>query len=70
MFKNIIIGGLLAVTVFLGATVVRVENERYALLVGVCDKAADKVKEQYECLQAVQTRTSPLWHLWYALVAH
>jgi hypothetical protein len=68
---------LLAVTVFLCVVIVKIENERYALLVGLCPNThslaesptsiGDRKKDPFACLQHVQTRTSPLWHLFYAV---
>jgi len=51
--------------VWLSAALVRAENERYALTVGMCRAAAGQV--DLECLRKVQTRTGWWWHLFYAL---
>ena len=71
MLKNIIIVVLLILVVWLSATVVRLENFRYATMVGLCsacsEEGAFRVLERYECLKRQQTRTSAIWHLWYAL---
>lgn len=51
--------------VWLGASLVRVENQRYALLGGMCRDASGAVDGA--CLQKVETRTAWWWHLLYAL---
>ena len=56
---------LLATTVWLANSLVRVENQRYAMQVGMCrQEVADW---SYKCLKQVETRTSRVWHLFYAL---
>jgi hypothetical protein len=66
MKKNIAIGVLLATVAYLSYALVRVENQRYALQVGMCrDVGTGFIK--YECLSKVETRTNSLWHLYYAL---
>ena len=67
MLKNLTIAALALLIVVLTSTLVRVENERYALLVGMC---RDKVTPQLvdgKCLRDVETRTAWWWHLYYAL---
>ena len=55
----------LLITVWLASALVRVENERYALVVGMC---RDKIGQtDNSCLRTVETRTSSMWHLFYAL---
>jgi hypothetical protein len=50
---------------WLSASLVRVENERYALYVGMC---RDKLgMTDASCLSKVQTRTAWWWHLYYGL---
>ena len=58
--------------VWFGTVIVRLENENYALLTGLCGSSfnvADSQTglERTRCLEEVETRTSPLWHLYYAL---
>ncbi len=72
MIKTTIIVVALGLLVWFAATIVRLENESYALQLGLCggvESGADweAVKERYRCLDKVETRTSPLWHLLYAL---
>lgn len=52
--------------VWLSAALVRVENERYALLIGMCREATTGYVSG-DCLAKVQTRTGWYWHLFYAL---
>lgn len=54
------------VVVWLSATLVRVENERYALSLGMCRDATTGLTNR-ECLDKVQTRTAWYWHLFYSL---
>lgn len=64
------VGVLLAVAVVLlvwfGAAIVRIENERYALALGMCRNDVTKMAD-LGCLDRTQTRTHWLWHLYYAL---
>jgi hypothetical protein len=64
--KDAVLVGLLVIVVWLCLALVRVENQRYALAVGMCRDSASGVAD-WKCLRSVQTRTSWLWHLYYAL---
>jgi hypothetical protein len=55
----------LATTVWLANSLVRVENQRYAMQVGMCRHEVGGWN--YQCLKQVETRTSWVWHLFYAL---
>ena len=56
----------LGLVVWLAYALVRVENQRYALLVGLCvDHSSGFVDST--CLRKVETRTHWAWHLYYAL---
>jgi hypothetical protein len=62
----------LLVIVWLSASLVRVENQRYAMQVGMCEDKVllEKVQQigwDYACLSKVETRTNWMWHLFYAL---
>jgi hypothetical protein len=57
---------LLAVVVWLGAALARVENERYALATGLC-KYDPATLVMFDCLKTVVTRTGWWWNVWYAL---
>jgi len=52
--------------VWLSAALVRVENQRYALSIGMCRDTATGFID-FACLDKVQTRTAWWWHLFYAL---
>jgi len=75
--KNGIIALLLVVVLLLCGTIVHIENERYALLIGTCPNVKttsqdgfiyrDPNRDPIACLESVQTRTSPLWHIFYAI---
>ncbi|QDK38583.1 hypothetical protein DOE51_13845 [Bdellovibrio sp. NC01] len=51
-------------------TIVRIENQRYAYFVGMCSEFSDvsQVVQKHKCIESVETRTSPVWHLFYALL--
>ena len=69
MTKNIIIALLALLLVWFGAVLARVENERYALSLGMCPhyKVNGVELPGYDC-QGVETRIQPswLWHILYA----
>ena len=54
--------------VWLSAALVRVENERYAMAVGMCWNEARRLPD-LDCVKRTQTRTAWYWHLFYALKA-
>ena len=58
--------------VWFGATIVRLENQNYAMRIGMCGEhnAADfeSIMTRNRCLEEVETRTSALGHLYYALI--
>ena len=56
----------LIVIVWLSASLVRVENQPYAMQVGMCKDAL--VGWDYSCLSKVETRTRWLWHIYYVLL--
>ena len=57
---------MLLAIVYLCTVIVRIENERYALFVGMCRDAKTGFVDG-ACLAKVETRTSPMWHLLYAI---
>lgn len=71
VMKNAVIVVLALVVVFLADRLVRTENQRYALLVGVC-KQPDPASpaSAFQCLESIQTRTSWFWHLYYGVTNH
>lgn len=72
--KNIVLAVLLVLVIWLSSTIIRLENYHYASQVGLCDldksegDAFKKRVAQAKCFKTVETRTSPLWHLFYALL--
>lgn len=67
MIKNFAIGALLLITILLAASLVRVENQRYALSLGMCTASQVGVPPDMVCIEKTQTRTGWWWHLYYAL---
>lgn len=71
MAKNMLISGLVLLVVILSLRLVALENYHDASLVGMCShyRVDDPMQAnmRHECLHAAETRTSPLWHLFYAL---
>jgi hypothetical protein len=72
--KNFIIIILVIVVFIFGKTIVRLENYHYASFVGMCDLhdmsgdwLLEKKINQDKCFKNVETRTSFMWHLYYAL---
>ena len=58
---------LMTLLVWLGTALVRVENERHALEVGLCSVSPTDPLTTFECLKKAETRTGWWWHLFYAL---
>lgn len=71
MRKNIVIFVLATLVIWLTVIVVNLENFHYATTVGMCSefKADDPyhLVKRHNCLHSTETRTSQLWHLFYAL---
>lgn len=77
MIKNILLGALMCAVLLLCGVISYIENERYALLIGACPSLAAEFDvrsrlntpqtDQGGCLRSTQTRTSPLWHIYYAI---
>lgn len=53
--------------VWVSASLIRVENQRYALTVGMCASPAPLQVPDLACLKRVETRTGWWWHLYYAM---
>ncbi|WP_293678505.1 hypothetical protein [uncultured Phenylobacterium sp.] len=69
MIKNAFIAVLALCLAWFGSALARVENERYAGVLGMCDEFSqplDHVKK-LDCLKKQKTRTSPVWHVLYGL---
>ena len=64
--KNIVILALVVSVVWLFATVLRLENYRYAGIVGICEEIDGEVMKprsaRHECLNNISTRTHFIWH--------
>jgi hypothetical protein len=58
----VILTGLL---VWFATAIVRLESYNYAAQLGFCEHV-ERIK-RHECLNNVQTRTNPFWHLLYGL---
>jgi hypothetical protein len=56
----------LLLNMWLISTLVRVENERYAMQIGMCWNATLKLPDP-TCVKAASTRTGWYWHAFYAL---
>lgn len=71
MVKNIVIAVLLFCVVVLARAVVRLENYHYASFVNMCSefKAEDPLQsaKRHDCLHKKETRTNPIWHLFYGV---
>lgn len=65
--KNAIIGLLILVLAFTFYRVIQLENERYALTLGMCQQPASNLPD-LSCLRDAETRTNWLWHLYYGLI--
>jgi len=57
---------LSVLVIWLATSLVRVENQRYALLIGMCRDAATGLTD-ITCITNVQTRLSWIWHLMYGM---
>jgi hypothetical protein len=56
----------ISIIIWLCVTLVRVENQRYAMQVGMCHNVTIGLPD-LECIKKTQTRTDWWWHLFYAL---
>lgn len=66
--ERTMIAVLLALLVWFGAAIIRLENFDYAAASGMCSEHLPKNGIAYiDCLNHAQTRTNPLWHLVYGL---
>jgi hypothetical protein len=66
-----IIIGLVGLLVWFGVSIIRIENQRYALELEMCgnlDAAiSQSIIERQRCLETIQTRTNSFYHLIYGL---
>ncbi|RYF11153.1 MAG: hypothetical protein EOO77_20050 [Oxalobacteraceae bacterium] len=66
--KNLAIAILLAMLVWFGSAIIRLERYHYASMLGICERTAKPGwLEQQRCLNSIETRTGALWHLAYGL---
>jgi hypothetical protein len=65
--KNVVLVVLIVLIGYLADRVVRLENQRYALTLGMCRHDPANMAEKFGCLDNVQTRTAWGWHLFYAM---
>jgi len=69
--KDFVIVLLAVLVVWFSTSLVRVENQRYALWTGICGEEdpayPQTLLDREDCLKNVETRTSALAHLAYAL---
>lgn len=66
--KNAVIVGLLALLVWFGVTIVRLENYRHAASLGMCDQYTGlSMHRRNACLDGKHTRTSWAYYLLYGL---
>jgi hypothetical protein len=58
---------LVLTVAWLSAALVKAENQRYALSLGMCIDERKVV--DYTCLKGLETRTAWYWHLFYGLIS-
>ncbi len=69
---RIIIIVLILLLIWFATAIIRLENYHYAVQVGMCENTTEiepfkQRMELEDCLNHTQTRTSPIWHLFYGL---
>ena len=64
--RTCVIAALALALVWFGATIVRLENIRYANEIGMCDEQQPSVSYN-RCIDEVETRVHPIFHLYYGL---
>ncbi|WP_224016157.1 hypothetical protein [Paraburkholderia tropica] len=74
MIRTALIAVLSAAIIVLAHALVRVENERYALWLGMCPNMREAITalasgddDAINCTKTVQTRTAWWWHIYYAI---
>ncbi len=74
MIRNTLVAVLCVAVIVLTHALVRVENERYALWLGMCPNMREAVAalptgddDGMNCTRTVQTRTAWWWHVYYAI---
>lgn len=67
--ERVIIILLLALLIWFGMSIVRLENYHYAVQVGFCEEYSgpEKLPQKSRCLDETRTRTSSFYNLIYGL---
>jgi len=67
--KNLAIIALLAMLLWFGSAIIRLERYHYASMLGMCDQHAGlaALVKRDRCIERTETRTSPVYHLIYGL---
>ena len=69
--KNVAIILLVAIVVWFASAIIRLENQRYAMEIGMCGnfepEHPESIGKRSECLAKVQTRTDAAYNLLYGL---
>ena len=65
--RSVLIVALTAALVLTGWRLIEIENQRYALLLGMCHQQDSATPYDFECLEKVETRTSWIEHLYFGL---
>lgn len=58
---------MLAIITIMANRIMYLENQRYALVVGMCEEHRSDPIAFMACLETTNTRTSNWWHLYYGL---
>lgn len=65
--QRLLIVCLCAALLFVCYRLIEIENQRYALLLGVCLQEDPATLYDFECLEKVESRTSWFDHLYFGL---
>ena len=67
--KNAVIAVLLALLIWFGSAIIRLERYHYASMLGLCDQHSGELlrAKRQECLKHTETRTNDAWNLLYGL---
>lgn len=63
--RSIVLVLLAVALIYTGYRLAEVENQRYALSLGMCRSETSLIDAR--CLATVETRTGMLWHVYYGL---
>jgi hypothetical protein len=67
IMRSLLIIALSAALAFTCHRLAEIENQRYALLLGMCHQQDSATPYDFECLEEVETRTSWIEHLYFGL---